>query len=73
MLWGMPRKPPRPRKTDDPEQHKRFIDTARAVEVDESGGAFDRAFDKVIMPPQRAVKEKLPPERAAISRKRPKG
>jgi hypothetical protein len=44
----MPRKPPRPRKTSDPEQLKRFIATAREVEVDESDGALDRAFKKVI-------------------------
>ena len=44
----MPRKPaPKP---DDPEQFKRFIEMARKVEVDESPGAFDRAFDKVIKP-----------------------
>jgi hypothetical protein len=44
----MPRKPPRPRQTTDPEQHKRFIDMAREVEVDETPGAFDRAFRKVV-------------------------
>lgn len=41
----MPRKPaPKP---DDPAQHKRFLDMAREVEVDERKGAFDRAFGKV--------------------------
>jgi hypothetical protein len=40
----MPRKP----KPDDPEQFKRFINMAREVEADESPGAVDRAFDKVI-------------------------
>jgi hypothetical protein len=44
----MPRKPPRPRKTSDPEQHKRFIETAREVAVDEQPDAFDRAFEKVM-------------------------
>jgi hypothetical protein len=44
----MPRKPkPQP---DDPEQFKRFVDMAREVEVDESPGAFDRAFTKVVLP-----------------------
>lgn len=33
---------------DDPEQSKRFIDMAREVEVDETPGAFDRAFEKVL-------------------------
>jgi hypothetical protein len=42
----MPRKPkPQP---DDAEQFKRFIETARAVEVDERPDAIDRAFNKVI-------------------------
>lgn len=42
----MARKPtPKP---DDPAQHKRFIDMAREVKVDESKGALDRAFNKVI-------------------------
>jgi hypothetical protein len=42
----MPRKPkPKP---DDPEQFKRFIKTAREVEVDESPEAIDRAFNKVV-------------------------
>jgi hypothetical protein len=41
----MPRKPaPKP---DDPEQSKRFIETAREVEADEGREAFDRAFARV--------------------------
>ncbi len=56
----MPRKPPRPRKTSDPEQHKRFIDMAREVEVDESPEAFDRAFRKVI-PDRRLPKANVVP------------
>jgi hypothetical protein len=44
----MPRKPPRPRQTTDPAQHKRFLDMAREVEVDESPDALDRAFEKVV-------------------------
>lgn len=34
-------------KPDDPEQLERFKRTAREVAVDESEGAFDRAFDRV--------------------------
>ena len=49
----MPRKPPRPRKTSDPEQHKRFIDMAREVEVDETPGAMDRALNRVIHRPKK--------------------
>jgi hypothetical protein len=40
-----PKPPP-----DDPEQLKRFIDMAREVEVDESEGATDRAFRRVVRP-----------------------
>jgi hypothetical protein len=44
----MPRKSkPKP---DNPEQFKRFIDTAREVQVDESPEALDRAFGKVVRP-----------------------
>jgi hypothetical protein len=42
----VPRKPKPP--PDDPEQLKRFKEMAREVEVDETPGAMDRAFDKVI-------------------------
>jgi hypothetical protein len=35
---------------DNPEQFKRFVKTAREVEVDESDGALDRAFERVIRP-----------------------
>ena len=34
-------------KPDNPEQHKRFIDMAREVEVDEREGGFDRAFERI--------------------------
>jgi len=40
-------KSPKP-KPDNPEQFKRFIETARQVEVDESPDALDRALNKVI-------------------------
>lgn len=35
-------------KPNNPEQFKRFIETARQVEVDESPDALDRALDKVL-------------------------
>lgn len=35
-------------KPDNPEQFKRFIETARQVEVDESPDALDRALDRVV-------------------------
>jgi hypothetical protein len=34
-------------KPDDPAQHKRFVDMAREVEVDEREGAFDKAFEQI--------------------------
>jgi len=44
----MARKPaPKP---DDPEQVKRFIEMAKAIEVDESEGAFENALKKVVPP-----------------------
>lgn len=48
-----PRKPAVPSDADDPTESQRFIDMAREVEVDESPGAFDRAFEKAVRPPAR--------------------
>lgn len=42
----MPRKPNPP--PDDPAQSKRFIETAREVEVEEDSEALDRAFKKIV-------------------------
>ena len=36
-------------KKDDKAQSKRFINKARELETDESGEAFDRALNKVII------------------------
>jgi hypothetical protein len=47
---------------DDPAQHKRFIDMAREVEVDESEGAFDRAFDRVA---EKAITKSPAPRKGA--------
>jgi hypothetical protein len=55
----MPRRPkPKP---DNPEQFKRFIETAREVEADESPDAIDRAFNKVVPSKPRLVRR--PPKR----------
>lgn len=35
-------------KPDDPEQSKRFIEAARKIEADETGEAFQRAFEKIV-------------------------
>jgi hypothetical protein len=47
---AMPRKPaPKP---DNPEQFKRFQQTAREVGADKQGEAFDRVFERVVRPKQ---------------------
>jgi hypothetical protein len=38
------------RKPDDPGQFKRFVEAARKAGVDETGEAFERAFDKIVPP-----------------------
>lgn len=48
----MPRKPTKP---DDPEQSKRFLETAEEVGADDEG-ALERAFEKII--PAKAQKSK---------------
>ena len=58
----MPRKAspnpkPTPKPPDDAEQSKRFEETARELEADESGKAFERAVGVVVKPPiKRAAK-----------------
>lgn len=49
----MPRKAPKPKKSSDPEQYQRFVETARKLGADESPEAFDRAFKKVVSPLKR--------------------
>jgi hypothetical protein len=43
-------------KPNDPEQSKRFIETARETKVDETGEAFRRIFDKIVPPKSSAPK-----------------
>ncbi len=45
---------------DDPKQSQRFFETAKTLEVDESGKAFGRAFKKVIPKARRRVPPKTP-------------
>jgi hypothetical protein len=48
----MPQKPaPKP---DNPEQFKRFIETAREVDADDDPKALDRALDRVLGPKRRS-------------------
>jgi hypothetical protein len=37
---------------DDPEQYRRFVETARELSADESPDAMDRAFDQVVRKPK---------------------
>jgi hypothetical protein len=53
----MPRKPKPP--PDDPEQSKRFIETAREIGTDESGERFERSLEK-ILPVKRPTPKRLP-------------
>jgi len=43
-----------PKKKDPPEdparQHERFKETARKIEADETGRAFERAFERAVPP-----------------------
>jgi hypothetical protein len=51
----MTRKPER--KPDDPEQSKRFIDTAKELEAEDKS-ALDRAFKKIAQQPkQKSAKD----------------
>jgi hypothetical protein len=53
----MPRRPQKPKPHNDPAEYQRFLDMAREVEADETPGAMDRAFEKVIpTPPQKPPK-----------------
>lgn len=54
------RKPQPPSNADNPEQSRRFIEAARAVEADETPGALDRAFDKIVKPKSDANKDQSP-------------
>jgi hypothetical protein len=48
-----------PLKPDDPAQSRRFVETAREIDADESGEAFRRAFEKIV-PPKRKTRTRRP-------------
>jgi hypothetical protein len=56
------RKPQDPKPLNDPVEYQRFLDMAREVGADETPGALDRAFERVIKAPRqqapKAVQEK---------------
>ena len=45
------------REPDDPEQSKRFIETAREMGADETRAGADRAFKKAVLPKQQSRKQ----------------
>jgi hypothetical protein len=48
---GSPRKAQKPKASSkEKSQRERFIETARAVGVDESGGEFERAVTRLVKP-----------------------
>ena len=47
----MPPKNPPPK--DEKPQKQRFIETAREIEADESGKAFDRAVKRILVAPKK--------------------
>jgi hypothetical protein len=56
----MPKKKPPPEipeTANDPEQSRRFIETAKKLGADKSGEEFERLFEKVV-PPRRASKRR---------------
>lgn len=64
------RKPEPPPKADNPEQSRRFIDMAREVEADESPGALDRAFKRVVPRPEGERRQSPAPSAATKGRPR---
>ena len=50
-------------KTTDPEQFARFLEAARRAGVDETGEAFERAFDKIASPRPAPTTSKKPGRR----------
>lgn len=50
------------RKEDDSEQSKRFVETARALESDESGKQFEKAMDEIAHASNVGVDAKILPD-----------
>jgi hypothetical protein len=48
MKTKSPAKKPTKRKRADPKQSARFIETAKEIGVDETPGAFEKAFRRVV-------------------------
>ena len=72
------RKPDPPAEANDPTEYQRFVEIARELGVDESPGALDRAFEKVIPTSRREAAGELrqtrpasntPPQHRPVRRK----
>lgn len=50
----MTEKKSKPRKPDDLQESQRFVETARKLEVDESGKAFESALKKIVQKPRKS-------------------
>lgn len=50
----MPQKPKPSVKPNDPDEYKRFLETAKEVEASEDARDFDRVFKRVTEPPKAA-------------------
>lgn len=44
-------------KSDDPEQSKRFIETAREIGTDETGKEFEKAIKRIVPPKRSAISQ----------------
>lgn len=49
---------PRKQKPDDPEEYKRFLETAKEVEAETDPKAFDKAFKKIVPTKRRATRSR---------------
>jgi hypothetical protein len=50
MVGKTPHRTQQHNKPDNPDQYRRFVETARELEADESPDALDRAFERVVKP-----------------------
>lgn len=56
-------------KKTDPEQSARFLEAAREVGVDETGEAFERAFERAVAPKIPARKERAGADTGSSTRR----
>jgi hypothetical protein len=59
---------PKPKPPDDPEQSRRFIETAKELEADESG----RVFEQVVKAARTPAHAKSPPPAKRAAGKKPR-